>query len=292
MTRNPGDRFGQYRLIKLLGRGGMGEVWRATDTDPSYSGPDFALKILLDVNDETGLSIRREIEASRRLDHECICRLLDFGSVQGTGFLAFELLDGKDLRALLRESGRLPPERALPILTDVLRGLAHAHARSVYHRDLKPENVRVLASGRAKIMDFGIAKVRSLTRAVTLDLDNAPKRIGTPPYMAPEQWEGEGEEYGKIDHRTDLYAFGIMLYEVLVGELPFRGSDRQLLGAHLVAEPPPIVKPGLDLPEALEPVYRKLLAKRREDRWQSAEEVEAALLAAFGAPRELAAAPR
>jgi serine/threonine protein kinase len=282
LANRPGDKFGPYRLIKLLGRGGMGEVWRATDADASYTGPDVALKIMMASVDEIGLSVRREIEASRRLQHDRICRLVDFGSVKGKDYLAYEVLDGCDLTDVLDDTeGGLPLAQAAPIALDILAGLAHAHAQRVYHRDLKPPNVRVLSSGRAKIMDFGIAKVRTMTRSVTMHLDEAPNRIGTPPYMAPEQLEGEGDDFGKIDGRTDLYALGIMLFEMLTGALPFRGSDKELFGQHFFAEPPPLVGHVAGIPDAVEEIYQRLLAKKKEDRFETAAAATAALRAAL-----------
>jgi len=217
----PGSRFvpghvvaGRYRIVALLGRGGMGEVYRADDLK---LGEPVALKFLPEriARDGDALArLHREVRTARGVAHPNVCRVFDVGEVDGESFLTMEYVDGEDLASLLRRIGRLPPDKALEIARQLCAGLAAAHARGVLHRDLKPANVMLDGSGRAKLTDFGLA-------AATEELGRGDAFEGTPAYMAPEQLEGR-----EVTAKSDLYALGLVLYELFTGRRPFAGAGR------------------------------------------------------------------
>ncbi len=211
-----GDIFAQrYEILALLGRGGMGAVYRARDL---ALGETIALKLLMSGPEAAPLQIlrfREEVRLGRRVTHPNVARVYDIGEEGSVLYLTMELVEGEDLRALLRRETRLPPEHAARIARALCDGLGAAHAAGVVHRDLKPANVLLAAGGRVVIGDFGIA--RSLTDAVSLTVG----AIGTPSYMAPEQLTSS-----PIDGRTDLYALGLVLHEMLTGARPNAGPDR------------------------------------------------------------------
>ncbi len=279
---------GRYRVVARLGAGGMGVVYRAEHT---LMDKPFAVKLLhaeLCGSEELALRFEREAKSASRLDHPNIIRVTDFGrEADGTLFLVMELLEGPPLSEVLAEAVRLPLGRAVALVAQILDALAAAHAVGVVHRDLKPDNVIVSSrpgwAEQAKLLDFGIAKLvggdaegadagPNLTRAGTI--------FGTPAYMAPEQITGE-----PLDARADLYAVGVVLFELLAGRCPFAADDLAgLLGKHL-SEPPPRlsqVAPDLGLPEALDLVVQRALAKRRDDRFADANEFRSLLLSAAG----------
>jgi serine/threonine-protein kinase len=271
-------RLGRYRLKLRVGAGGSGEVWLATDTQTRR---DVALKVLRpDAAARTGALARfeREATAVAQLHSPHTVRTFDFGaSDDGVWYLAMEYLDGPDLRALVDAAGPLPPARAVHLARQVCRSLAEAHARGVVHRDVKPENVIVVrhdgVDDFVKVVDFGVAKVVDPEGDATLTQEGLI--AGTPAYMAPETLAT-----GQADVRADLYGVGGVLYYLLAGTPP------------LVHEAPS-ARRGEPLPAALEAVVRRCLERRPQDRYQSAEELEAAL-AATGAgewtPADAAAA--
>ncbi len=226
-----GSRFGaRYLVLRLLGRGGMGSVFAVADTQ---LGEEVALKVL-DGPSSSGAAVerfRREVRLARRITHRNVARIFDIGEHAGAHYLTMELVAGESLADQLARGERPSPARACAIAAEVARGLAAAHATGVVHRDLKPGNVLIEAgNGRAVITDFGIAC--ALTGEVRLTVD-AGAWIGTPAYMSPEQLRGEA-----IDGRSDLYALGVMLFELLTGKLPFPGGGAlQVALARLTGAP-------------------------------------------------------
>jgi serine/threonine-protein kinase len=207
---------GRYRIYGLLGRGGMGEVYRGDDLK---LGQSVALKFLpRDVESDGARRARflDEVKIARQISHPNVCRVYDVGDVDGRHFLSMEYVDGEDLAALLRRIGHLPKEKAVQIARQLCAGLAAAHEQGVLHRDLKPANVMIDGRGRAKITDFGLA--------VLDDRDSQERGAGTPAYMAPEQLAGEAATV-----KSDLYALGLVLYELFTGHRPFNASSRQEL---------------------------------------------------------------
>jgi serine/threonine-protein kinase len=242
----------------------MGTVYRALHVDLAK---DFAVKLLrpeVARTDEAARRFEREAEAMSRLRHPGCVAVTDFGRADdGSPFLVMEFLDGKSLAGMLADEGRLGAARAVSIAMQILDAVDAAHATGVVHRDLKPENV-MLAPYGVKILDFGIAKILAAGESGITD---AQAVFGTPEYLSPEQALGE-----TADERADLYAIGVMLYEMLAGRRPFTGAKMEVIGQHLTREPAPLDSP-------LWPVTKRALAKKREDRFQTAAEFRAALQA-------------
>jgi eukaryotic-like serine/threonine-protein kinase len=261
----------RYQILNLVGRGGMGAVYRARDTELDEV---VALKVLKRDIDETGERLerfRREVKLARRVTHPNVARTFDIGEHGGTKFLTMEFVEGESLGDLARPERRLSLERVLEIAAAVCSGLEAAHRVGVVHRDLKPDNVLVARDGRVVITDFGIARDPGASSgSATVGV------IGTPAYMAPEQVEAKAS----IDARADIYALGVMLYELLTGDLPWKGASPFTLAAARLYAPPPdprSVRP--DLPAALAEVVLRCMAKKPEDRFASASEVSRALAA-------------
>ena len=246
MSLTAGTRFGPYEIVALLGAGGMGEVYRARDTRLAR---DVALKVIAghSAGDADRLArFEQEARATAALNHPNILAVFDIGHDPGP-FIVSELLDGETLRERLTR-GRVPVRAALDIGGQIARGLAAAHDKGVIHRDLKPENIFLTKDGTAKILDFGLAKLRegdpalnAGTEAVTASV-HTPARtaqgvvMGTVGYMAPEQVRGEPS-----DHRADIFALGCVLYELLDGRRAFTGtSPIETLHAVLTSDPPEI----------------------------------------------------
>jgi serine/threonine-protein kinase len=255
---------GRYELQSLLGKGAMGTVYRARDT---LVGDVVALKTL-DLGQGAGPDVlerfRREVRLARRISHPHVARMHDLGEDSGRSFLTMELIEGSDLKGLLDRERPLAPTRAARIALAVCEGLAAAHAAGVVHRDLKPGNVLVETSGRVVLTDFGIA--RALVDSATAHTQGL---VGTPMYMAPEQVSG-----GSTDARTDLYAVGLMLYEMLTGERPFTGDSVLAVAMARLRQPPPDPRarvPGV--PEALAGLVLRCAAREPEERPASALEI-------------------
>ncbi len=203
----------RYRIVGLLGRGGMGEVYRADDLE---LGQSVALKFLPEKvarNAEALERFRREVRTARQIAHPNVCRVYDIAEMDGHVFLSMEYIDGEDLSHALRRLGRPSPEKAIEIARQLCLGLAAAHENGVLHRDLKPANVMIDGRGRARITDFGLAGLAD-------ELAATPERAGTPVYMAPEQLES-----GKVSIRSDIYSLGLVLYEVFTGKRAFEGES-------------------------------------------------------------------
>ncbi|MES1241553.1 MAG: serine/threonine-protein kinase [Acidobacteriota bacterium] len=210
----PGDLLaGRYRVVGLLGRGGMGDIYQVEDLK---LGQSVALKFLPGwlAADGVGLArFHREVRLARQVSHPNVCRVFDVGEARGLPFLSMEHIDGEDLETVLKRSGRLPPDQALEAARQLCAGLAAIHDAGVLHRDLKPSNVMIDRRGRVRIADFGVAVLAG-------ELGGGEPRVGTPAYMAPEQVAG-----GDVTVRSDLYSLGLVLYEMFSGRRPFRQED-------------------------------------------------------------------
>jgi len=257
---------GKYRIVRLLGEGGMGRVYEAEHTSV---GRRFAVKLLrrhLAANEQALLRFRREARAAGALENEHIAAVLDFDAApDGAPFLVMEYLEGRSLGQLLAEEGPLPLSRAANALLQVCRGLEAAHAAGILHRDLKPDNLfvtrRADGSEQLKILDFGIAKLLGESG------DAAPihtgAAIGTPFYMAPEQVRGDAT----LDERVDVYALGVIFYELLSGQKPHPGDSGNTVLAHVLTQPPvPLDELCPRLPRAVVDLVHRALAFEPRDR--------------------------
>jgi len=268
---------GRYRVLDTLGSGGMGVVYRAEHV-PLHR--PVALKVLqreLLGRQEVEKRFEREAQALAALAHPNIVTVLDYGWHEGAAYLVMEHLAGRSLFDLAAE-GPLPPSRAIEIARQLLRGLAFAHARGIVHRDLKPGNIflhEVSGLGETvKILDFGLAKFLEGDPSSGAGLTRAGAIFGTPAYMAPEQASGQG-----ADLRTDVYAAGVVLYELLAGRKPFVGTADEMIRQHLAAEVPPLVslRPDLVPVPALEALLKRALEKDPARRFRDASEMLEAL---------------
>jgi tRNA A-37 threonylcarbamoyl transferase component Bud32 len=257
----------RYRVVGLLGRGGMGEVYRARDL---VLGEDVAIKFIpRRYADDAALMARfvREVRLARQISHPNVCRVHDIGDVDGRALLSMEYIDGEDLGSLLRRIGRLPLEKATELAQQLCTGLAALHAEGVLHRDLKPENVMIDGRGRLKITDFGLA-------AIGEELPVHERGDGTPAYMAPEQARG-----GEVTVQTDLYALGLILYEVLTGTHARTGLARGSTGAPRapVDARERVSTLVVGIPPEVDDVIAACLAENPDDRPRSALAVAASL---------------
>jgi serine/threonine-protein kinase len=269
---------GKYKLVRLLGSGGMGEVYEAQH---SVIGRRFAIKFLhphLATNSEVVARFQREAQAAGSLENENIAAVVDAGTADdGAPFLVMEYLDGEDLAHLLVRGGPLPVPRAAYIIIQACRGLAAAHGRGIVHRDLKPENLFICkrndASDLIKVLDFGIAKLHAGSAGT--GLTQTGTTMGTPFYMSLEQARGAKE----VDQRTDIYALGVILYEILSGAKPHPGdSYNEILYHVLTQEPAPLDSIRSELPAGLSAVVHKAMAREAGDRFDSAADLAAALV--------------
>ena len=276
MSLIPGTTLGPYEIQSPLGAGGMGEVYKATDTRLDRT---VAIKVLLaHVADDPDLRQRFEREAKTisSLNHPHICTLYDIGQQDGIDYLVMEYLEGETLAARLTK-GPLPTDQVLRYATEIADALDKAHRKGITHRDLKPGNIMITKAG-TKLLDFGLAKLRDPTTAglslsqrptQTASLTGEGKILGTLQYMAPEQLEGK-----EADHRTDIFAFGALVYEMATGKKAFEGkSQASLIGAILKDEPPPISTLQPLTPPILDQIVKTCLAKDPDDRWRSAGDV-------------------
>jgi DNA-binding response OmpR family regulator/Holliday junction resolvase len=255
---------GRYQIQADLGEGGMGSVYRALDVKLNE---EVALKILHpEIAGDASLveRFRNEVRLARKISHKNVCRLFDLQEDDGILYIAMEYLAGENLHSLIRRMGSLPVDQAISITGQVAEGLVEAHRLGVIHRDLKPKNIMIDHDGNAKIMDFGIARSQRGDR-----ITQTGTVMGTPEYMAPEQLEGE-----VVDGRADLYALGIVLYEMLTGHVPFEGNTFLIVALkHKTESPrnPQEINP--QIPEALCRLILKCLEKDRTARFPDAGEV-------------------
>ena len=272
-----GARLGPFEILAPLGAGGMGEVYRARDTRLDRT---VAIKLLpSELVNAPGRSVERfrhEARAIARITHPNICTLHDVGEDGSAIFLVMEYVDGATLAQRL-EDGPLPLPLALRTAIQIADALDHAHRHGVVHRDLKPGNI-MLTRDSVKLLDFGLAKLKERDEQVPTDatksaLTDAGTIVGTVPYMAPEQIEGH-----EVDARTDIFSFGVVLYEMLCGRRPFAGDSRaSLMAAIVAAEPPALSSLQPRTPASLERLILRCLAKDPDDRWQTARDLAAEL---------------
>jgi len=265
------DRFGRYLIDSELGRGAMGVVYRALDPvlDRTVAVKTIALSADPEERERSEARFYQEAKAAGGLNHPAIITIHDVGREGGMVWMAMELLEGTELRHLLANE-RMGVERALDIVGQVADALGYAHERGVVHRDIKPANIMILRGDQVKIMDFGIARLWiSDVKTQTGML------LGSPKYMSPEQAMGGG-----VDRRSDIFSLGVVLYEMLTGNPPFAGKDvTQLLYNVSTVMPPPPSTINRAVPEMVDLVIAKALAKDPADRYQSAAEMQADLLA-------------
>src|SRR5271169_217555 len=276
-----GTKLGPYEIQSALGAGGMGEVYRARDTRLDRT---VAIKLLpahLSANPEALQRFDREARAISSLSHPNVCHLYDVGSQDGTSYLVMEYLEGETLADRLRK-GPLPLEQVLKSGIEICEGLEKAHKSGVVHRDLKPGNIMLTKSG-AKLMDFGLAKPvlpasppsSGMTATMATPAGSHPLTaqgmvVGTFQYMSPEQVEGK-----EADARSDIFAFGAVLYEMATGKRAFEGKTQlSLMSAILEKEPEPMATANPLTPPLLDHVLRRCLAKNPEERWQSAQDLK------------------
>jgi Tol biopolymer transport system component/tRNA A-37 threonylcarbamoyl transferase component Bud32 len=279
-----GQSFGRYQIDSLLGEGGMGKVYLAVDTVLKRKVAIKFLPSLLTYDPDRVKRFEREAMAASALNHPNILTVHDFGVHEGTPYLVMELLEGEELRAQLEE-GALPAGKALDYAQQIARGLAAAHEKGIVHRDLKPENLIVTRDGLVKILDFGLAKLRPEQTGQSGSEIATPKQIthpgtvmGTVGYMSPEQVRGQD-----VDHRSDIFSLGAILFEMLSGQRTFAGESAvDVMNAILKEEPPEIGSSGAIVPPGLEKIVRRCLEKRPEHRFHSAHDLGFALEAVSG----------
>jgi eukaryotic-like serine/threonine-protein kinase len=293
--------IGHYRVLEKIGAGAMGEVFRARD---ERLGRDVALKLILSASSDNPDHLRRfelEARAAAALNHPNIVGIYDVGLDEGSPYIVCELLEGKTLRARLRE-GALPIRTAVDYSLQIVQGLIAAHDRRIIHRDLKPENLFVTTDGRIKILDFGVAKLqpppdesgRTVDDLTTVTKSGAV--VGTVAYMAPEQLRGK-----TVDHRSDIFSVGAILYEMLTGDRAFQGeTEVDTITAVLREDPPELALEQARIPVPFQQIVRHCLEKEPEKRFQSARDLAFALETTsgtsggrgtrFGRPRVLAKA--
>jgi hypothetical protein len=274
MPRDVSSRIGPYEIVALIGTGGMGEVYHANDSRLDRS---VAIKVLTSARGAQRLELdrfAREARAIARVNHPHICTVHDVGEHEGVPFLVMELLEGETLGESL-ELGALPVDQAVVIGAQIAEALDAAHSKGVIHRDLKPSNVMLTANG-AKLLDFGLAKLRdgdyrdsAREPTKSAPLTGEGDLLGTLPYMAPEQIDGQ-----EIDARTDIFSFGVMLYEMVTRRRPFAGNTRSALIAAIVgAQPLPAASLQSGISAPLERVIERCLAKEQNGRWQTARDL-------------------
>src|SRR6516162_5013926 len=255
---------GRYEIIKLLGQGGMGAVYKARDTELDRM---VALKLIrpeLAKNPDILRRFKQELILARQVTHKNVIRIFDLGQSDGIKFITMDFVEGKDLRALLQERGRFPPNEAARIMLQICRALEAAHAEHVIHRDLKPQNIMLDQRGRVFVMDFGIARSAHLP-----GMTQTGALVGTPEYMSPEQARGE-----KLDERSDIFSLGVIFYEILTGKSPYP-SDAPLATLWKRMQervtPPSQLEPTM--PSELNDIVLKALEIEPENRFARAREM-------------------
>ena len=267
MRHQPGELIDRFEVIAPLGEGAYAETYKAKDTG---NGATVVLKMPNpNLFADPGLfqRYRREADIARQLDHPGVQRGVDGGSHRTEPYLVLEYIDGENLRRLLPRAGAtVPIATAVDWGRQLAAALAYLHAHGIVHRDLKPENILVTTDGRLKIADFGTAMLEGARRLTWKHLSDS---LGTPDYMSPEQCQGE-----RGDGRSDVYAWGVMMYEILTGSVPFRGDNwLAVMAGHLGESPVPVRRLRPDVPPALEAVVMHALRRYPANRYQTADEL-------------------
>ncbi|MBV8729870.1 MAG: serine/threonine protein kinase [Acidobacteriia bacterium] len=261
----PGDQIDDYRLDSLIARGGMASVYRATDL---RNGATVAIKIPHPEAECDPVSyerFQREEQLGRLMDHPGIVREISEGK-KSRVYMALEWVEGRLLREVMSKEGPLPPQRAVRIAVEICEALEHIHSHGVVHRDLKPENIIVDSRDRIKLIDFGIASRRGARR---LTFGKFARLTGTADYIAPEQIKGK-----RGDARTDIYAMGVLLFEMLTGTLPFEGENLlAVMNLRTHQDAPPVREANAAISPELEAIVGRALAREPEDRYRSARDL-------------------
>ncbi len=258
------DLAGRYEILEMLGRGGMGAVFKARDRELDRLVAIKVIRPELADDPEILHRFKQELILARQVTHRNVIRIFDLGQSDGTKFITMEYVEGTDLKRILAQRGKLPPEEAAAVIQQICQALDAAHTEGVIHRDLKPQNIMVDGNGKIVVMDFGIAR--------SLDTSGATQTgaiLGTPDYMSPEQARAE-----KIDPRSDLFALGIIFYELLTGKFPYKADTAMgTLLKRIQERATPPMELDDSIPRALSDIVVKCLAADREQRYQSAREV-------------------
>ncbi len=270
----PGETLGHYQIRSVLGEGGMGKVYLAEDTKLRRN---VALKFVPDArngNEDGRRRLLREAQAAAALDHPNICAIYEVGEADDQRYIAMQYIEGETLEARMAK-GKLSPEDSMIVASQVADALAEAHAHNIVHRDIKPSNVMLTSRGQVKVLDFGLAKTASTAsvkpdEAETRRILTTPGMIlGTVPYMSPEQLRGQ-----PVDARSDIFSFGVVLYEMLTGQAAFqRNTDAETIGAILHEQPPELSSIDPRMPSALVRVVNGCLAKDADKRYQTVQQV-------------------
>ncbi len=260
MPLQVGDQFDRYQVRKHIAQGGMSNIYQAYDLT---TGKDVVLKIPdgMTIGDPAQYErFQRELEVMRTVDHPAIQKGLASGQYNNTPFLVTEFVTGESMRDYVRRKAPVPPDEAIALIRKIADGVAHCHDRGIIHRDLKPENILISPEGQPVIIDFGLALTKGAHRVTYANLSAA---AGTPDYMAPEQVEGQ-----RGDQRTDLYALGIMLYELLKGQPPFSGDNNlAVMSQHVRSAPPRLDRAVSTVSPQLAAVVARCLRKKPKERY-------------------------
>ena len=270
--------LGKYEIRRQIGRGGTGIVYEGFDPDIERTVAIKTIRLTAGEGDEAAEEIarfRREARAAGRLTHPNIVGVFDYGETGDLAYIVMEYVDGPALKTLLDKKEIFPLPAIVRIMEDLLAGLQFSHDRGVVHRDIKPANLMLAGTGQTKIADFGIARIEDsgITRTGTI--------LGTPAYMAPEQFLGQA-----VDARADIYAAGVVLYQLLTGARPYEGDMSAIMHKALYTEPPPPSRIAAASPRGFDAVVRRAMAKAPEDRYASAAAFAAAIRAAAAAPAQ------
>lgn len=266
LSFSPGENFGErYQIIEEIGQGGMGRVFKAKDLELDTIVALKMIKPQFSSDPDIVNRFKRELLLAREILHEHVIRIHDLGEIKGIKYISMNYIQGNTLKEILQSTGKLTVEKTIDIIKQVCSALIAAHKKGIIHRDLKPQNIMIDKSGKAYVLDFGIA------RSIHIDSDAAEENIvlGTPDFMSPEQIKGE-----KPDAATDIYSLGIILYEMATGKLPFTAVDyKELLYKHLNELPEPPSRFNPQMPLQLERITLKCMEKKKKNRFQSVQEI-------------------